>query len=340
MIPSFLLLSAGVSSFVPPVAPGRQPLPRRREGVFDDPSNPSPPSDKSEQGLARARCSRRGGDGRGRPGVRRFAALLAARLAPVGLSGLAVVRRSGAVHAGRAEPDRPARAHQSADSCAGAEPRHRSSTTAPAPTATTSAPSGARTASTPRATSQARRSRPRRLVGATNIKVTSVTPFSVGQTIWIDATSDAEQVTIAAVGTAGSAGTGLDLTAPLAKAHANGRPAYVIAHDAEHLVHLLDGRPGRAQHVGPERARLDRADDADGPRGVVRPLARQRLGPDRGRREPRLHGHRHVRPADRPRPAAQLGPEPDDDRRGSRSSATSSSPPRSRGCRASARCRR
>src|SRR5262245_21421059 len=63
--------------------------------------------------------------------------------------------------------------------------------------------------------------------GATNVKVTSVAPFSVGQTIWIDATSDAEQVTVAAVGTAGSGGTGLDLAAPLAKAHANGRPAYV-----------------------------------------------------------------------------------------------------------------
>src|SRR6185295_7907698 len=50
-------------------------------------------------------------------------------------------------------------------------------------------------------------------------KVTSVTPFSAGQTIWLDATSDAEQVTIANVGTAGAAGTGLDLTAPVTKAH-------------------------------------------------------------------------------------------------------------------------
>ena len=64
-------------------------------------------------------------------------------------------------------------------------------------------------------------------IGATNVKVTSVTPFSNGQTIWLDATSDAEQVTIANVGTAGAAGTGLDLTTPLTKAHANGRPAYV-----------------------------------------------------------------------------------------------------------------
>ena len=62
--------------------------------------------------------------------------------------------------------------------------------------------------------------------GATNVKVTSVAPFSAGQTIWIDATSDAEQATITTVGTAGSGGTGLDLASPLTKAHANGRPAY------------------------------------------------------------------------------------------------------------------
>src|SRR5262249_41324604 len=61
--------------------------------------------------------------------------------------------------------------------------------------------------------------------GDTNVKVNSVAPFSAGQTIWIDATSDAEQVTIAGVGTAGATGTGLTLTAGLAKAHANGRPA-------------------------------------------------------------------------------------------------------------------
>src|SRR5215472_13033592 len=63
--------------------------------------------------------------------------------------------------------------------------------------------------------------------GDTTIKVTSVAPFSVGQTIWVDATSDAEQVTIASVGTAGATGTGLTLAAPLTKAHANGRAAYV-----------------------------------------------------------------------------------------------------------------
>ena len=58
--------------------------------------------------------------------------------------------------------------------------------------------------------------------------MTSVTPFSVGQTIWIDATSDAEQVTIAE---RRHGGLGRHRPRPRrrrsTKAHANGRPAYV-----------------------------------------------------------------------------------------------------------------
>ena len=68
---------------------------------------------------------------------------------------------------------------------------------------------------------------------------------------------------------------------------------------------------------GPNARGSTAPDDADGPRFHVRPLARQRLGPDGGHREPRVHGHRPVRPADRPRPAAELGPQPDHHRRGS-----------------------
>ncbi|MBO0834983.1 MAG: glycoside hydrolase family 3 C-terminal domain-containing protein, partial [Actinobacteria bacterium] len=63
--------------------------------------------------------------------------------------------------------------------------------------------------------------------GDTNIKVASAAPFSAGQKIWLDATSNAEQVTITNVGTAGATGTGLDLAAALTQAHASGRPAYV-----------------------------------------------------------------------------------------------------------------
>ena len=94
--------------------------------------------------------------------------------------------------------------------------------------------------------------------GATSIKVTSTTPFSAGQKIWIDVTSDAEQATIANVGTAGSGGTGIDLTAPLARAHASGRPAYTTLTTPSISYDLLDGRAGRPEHVRPERARLDR----------------------------------------------------------------------------------
>ena len=60
------------------------------------------------------------------------------------------------------------------------------------------------------------------LAGATNIKVASVSPFFVGQTI----TVENEQATISAVGTAGATGTGLTLTAALANAHASGAKVF------------------------------------------------------------------------------------------------------------------
>src|SRR5207253_3180756 len=64
------------------------------------------------------------------------------------------------------------------------------------------------------------------LAGDTNIKVESVSPYNTGQTIWIDATSDAEQATIATIGTAGAGGTGITLTSGLTLAHALRRPVY------------------------------------------------------------------------------------------------------------------
>ena len=67
-------------------------------------------------------------------------------------------------------------------------------------------------------------------IGATNIKVASVgappTIFKVGMTITIDAGSNAESAVISAVGTGGAGGTGITLTAPLAKAHATGVTVY------------------------------------------------------------------------------------------------------------------
>jgi len=53
------------------------------------------------------------------------------------------------------------------------------------------------------------------VVGATNIKVTSVTNMVAGEGIWIDTGANQEADTILSVGTAGSGGTGLTLTTPL-----------------------------------------------------------------------------------------------------------------------------
>jgi hypothetical protein len=58
--------------------------------------------------------------------------------------------------------------------------------------------------------------------GATNIKVGAVASFAPGQVITIDTGALVENATVASVGTAGSNGTGVTLTAPLTNAHASG----------------------------------------------------------------------------------------------------------------------
>ncbi len=58
--------------------------------------------------------------------------------------------------------------------------------------------------------------------GATNIKVSSVTNVTVGETLLLEGGVNDELVTVASVGTTGSGGTGLDLTAPTTIAHASG----------------------------------------------------------------------------------------------------------------------
>ena len=90
-----------------------------------------------------------------------------------------------------------------------------------------------------------------------NVKVTSVAGFTVGQTIWIDATSDAEQVTIAAVGTAGSGGTGLDLTGA-AHEGARERPAGVRRRSRRRASRTSAGRTHRACSTRPARTRAAR----------------------------------------------------------------------------------
>jgi hypothetical protein len=70
------------------------------------------------------------------------------------------------------------------------------------------------------------------VIGATNIKVASVAGLSAGQAIVIqNATASSELAVIANVGTAGALGTGVDLTSPLTKAHANGGAVAVAATD-------------------------------------------------------------------------------------------------------------
>jgi arabinogalactan endo-1,4-beta-galactosidase len=63
------------------------------------------------------------------------------------------------------------------------------------------------------------------VAGATNIKVGSVTGWSVGDTVTIDTGANAETATVSAVGTAGAAGTGVTLSAPLTLGHAPGAVA-------------------------------------------------------------------------------------------------------------------
>jgi len=70
------------------------------------------------------------------------------------------------------------------------------------------------------------------VAGATNVKVTSVTGLSPGQNVVVErGTVSAEFDTIATVGTAGSGGTGVDLTTPLTNAHGSGAAFTVYATD-------------------------------------------------------------------------------------------------------------
>jgi hypothetical protein len=63
--------------------------------------------------------------------------------------------------------------------------------------------------------------------GATNIKVASVTNLAVGNALTVDpGTANSETRTIATVGTAGAAGTGVTLNSALGLAHASGAPVF------------------------------------------------------------------------------------------------------------------
>ena len=96
-------------------------------------------------------------------------------------------------------------------------------------------------------------------VGATNIKVASVTGWTVGETIWIDVTSSAEQATIANVGTAGVERHRHRPDEPADEGALERTGRLLHAHDAEHHEAVLGGRAGDQPDRRPERARRRRA---------------------------------------------------------------------------------
>jgi hypothetical protein len=87
--------------------------------------------------------------------------------------------------------------------------------------------------------------------GDTNVKVASVTNVATGQPIFVDTGSNLEVGQIASVGTAGAAGTGVTLTAPLKLAHAagarfhvnEGQPVGFTGDTIEHLNFFASGAP-------------------------------------------------------------------------------------------------
>jgi hypothetical protein len=95
-------------------------------------------------------------------------------------------------------------------------------------------------------------------IGDTNIKVNSVNGLAAGQVIVLDNAQAANELaTIASVGTAGAAGTGVTLTAPLAKAHAAGAQVNVTAPDPTGDMTKVFGvgspewNEGRASQIAP-----------------------------------------------------------------------------------------
>jgi hypothetical protein len=96
-------------------------------------------------------------------------------------------------------------------------------------------------------------------VGDTNVKVASVTNLIAGQPIFIDTGQNLEVGQITVVGTAGAAGTGVTLAAPLARAHASGVPFNVnqgqpVGFTGDTLEHLNFFASGAPHGLGGETA--------------------------------------------------------------------------------------
>jgi PKD repeat protein len=91
--------------------------------------------------------------------------------------------------------------------------------------------------------------------GETTVKVVSVTNLAAGQPMLIGTGADIEYGQIASVGTAGAAGTGVTLAAPLKRAHPSGVAFYVnenqpvgyLSDSIEHLNYFTGGAPHGVQ---------------------------------------------------------------------------------------------
>lgn len=95
--------------------------------------------------------------------------------------------------------------------------------------------------------------------GDTNVKVAVVTNLTAGQPVFIGTGTDIEYGQIQSVGTAGAAGTGVTLMAPLARAHPIGVPFTVnenqpvgyLSDSIEHLNYFAGGAPHGLQPQQP-----------------------------------------------------------------------------------------
>ena len=158
--------------------------------------------------------------------------------------------------------------------------------------------------------------------GDTNIKVASVTNMVVGEKVAVDAGFDnVEYRVITAVGTAGSAGTGVTLDSPLSGAHANGAPVQDLGSGITLSSALSNAHPVQSRVIDTSALgtgitltaplTLAHAYGVDGQRVGHRPDLRQPAGPDHRRLQQRPGraqlpdaqvGHRllHEQPAGRP----------------------------------------
>ena len=102
--------------------------------------------------------------------------------------------------------------------------------------------------------------------GDLTIKVVSVSHMSVGERLLVDPGPNAESATIAGVGTAGSGGTGVQLTTPLAGAHPSSSPVSVLEGQTqgflgdtiEHLNYFAGGAPHGVSGPGQPTEELKR----------------------------------------------------------------------------------